>query len=402
MQGVYFVTGKLGAGKGIFAAKTIQDFIARNRKIATNYPVETHVLNPKKNTNISVLPGKPRSEDLELLGTGFNDKGEFGLLVLDELATWFNSRSFRDKDRSSLIDWFVHARKLGWTVLLLVQSIETVDKQLINSICEFVVECGRLDKLRIPIFSDFYDLYCIIRRKKSDFSLLPHYNIVTIYQGKSKLSRIKVDKQYFKPSLYFGSYDTNQLFEDGLERLNGRTVDMRASYTYLSANYFKTDNSNLVVKSELPKKKSYFYYFLFIISLIGAFYFLSPGQTQTQVQTKQNKTQSVTSFKESKSVINDNSFDIAEYVRSSFSTDYFISGYLVDVTKNKILYTFVDQFGEPFYPQDYGLQVVSFRPCHAKIYEPTMNRFINLSCKTTRYKPDEIEIDLQEEIKQIF
>ena len=98
---VYIVTGKLGNGKTLVAVGKIVEYLRAGKRVATNldiYP-ETFLNKWSKNCDLTRLPDKPRVEDLDALGTGdnllpdeYSEKG-FGLIVLDELATWFNSRT---------------------------------------------------------------------------------------------------------------------------------------------------------------------------------------------------------------------------------------------------------------------------------------------------------------------
>ena len=61
-----------------------------------------------RKTRVIRIPDKPSLNDLLVIGTGNTsyDESRNGLLVLDECGTWFNSRSWGDKDRQPVIDWF--------------------------------------------------------------------------------------------------------------------------------------------------------------------------------------------------------------------------------------------------------------------------------------------------------
>nr|WP_240297107.1 zonular occludens toxin domain-containing protein [Escherichia coli] len=58
-----------------------------------------------------------------------------------------------DKDRQPVIDWFLHARKLGWDIIFLIQDISIMDKQARLALAEHVVYCRRSDKLNIPLLA---------------------------------------------------------------------------------------------------------------------------------------------------------------------------------------------------------------------------------------------------------
>ena len=113
MQGVYFITGKLGSGKSLVAVGKIKDKLIQGCPVATNLNIRLDQLIGKKakKTKLYRVPDKPTSADLEALGSGNNtyDDSKNGLIVLDECGTWFNARSWQDKDRQKLLDWLLHA-----------------------------------------------------------------------------------------------------------------------------------------------------------------------------------------------------------------------------------------------------------------------------------------------------
>ncbi len=160
---VYVVTGKLGSGKTLVAVGKIQDKIVSGCKVATNLDLRIHKL-PRvgifaKSPDVIRIPDKPSLEDLLAIGRGNNsyDENKNGLLVLDECGTWFNSRSWADKERQSVINWFLHARKLGWDIIFLIQDLSIMDKQARVALAEHVVYCRRLDKITIPFIGSVID-----------------------------------------------------------------------------------------------------------------------------------------------------------------------------------------------------------------------------------------------------
>ena len=54
-----------------------------------------------------------------------------------------NTRDWNDKGRKEIIKFFLHTRKVGWDVFLLVQHIDMLDKQLRNAVVEHLVVCKR-------------------------------------------------------------------------------------------------------------------------------------------------------------------------------------------------------------------------------------------------------------------
>ena len=155
---VYIVTGKLGNGKSLVTVARIRDYIVRGSRIATNLDINLVNMFGKQGRKVDLIrvPDKPTIFDLELLGEGYTgdyDESNFGALVLDECGTWFNSRNWQDKDRKAVNDWFLHTRKLGWDVFLIIQDISILDSQARDAIAELLVTCRRLDKIRIPFVS---------------------------------------------------------------------------------------------------------------------------------------------------------------------------------------------------------------------------------------------------------
>lgn len=153
---VYIVTGKLGNGKTLVTVGRIRDAIRAGCKIATNLDIDLKAMfhRQAKNINLMRIPDKPNIDDLNAIGKGYDgadyDESKFGILVLDECGTWFNSRNWQDKTRGEVNNWFLHARKLGWHVYIIIQDIGMLDSQARDAIGELLVTCKRLDKIRVP------------------------------------------------------------------------------------------------------------------------------------------------------------------------------------------------------------------------------------------------------------
>ncbi|WP_369596491.1 zonular occludens toxin domain-containing protein, partial [Salmonella enterica] len=129
------------------------------------------------------------------------------LLVLDECGTWFNSRSWGDKDRQPVIDWFLHARKLGWDIIFLIQDVSIMDKQARLALAEHVVYCRRSDKLNIPFIGSIMNLLSGTR-----FSLPKiHFGIVKYGDN---VNSITVDKWIYTGKSLYSAYNTKQAFTD--------------------------------------------------------------------------------------------------------------------------------------------------------------------------------------------
>ncbi|MFA1573960.1 zonular occludens toxin domain-containing protein [Vibrio cyclitrophicus] len=234
----YFVYGTLGAGKGIFLARKMREYLARGSRVATNVDLFPNELCPNTPESISRVPSIFRLEDLDQLGRGCpqEEKQQLGGLFLDEGVFWLNSRDWNQKGRRELIQKLVMIRKLGWDIYIAVQDPESVDKQALNALGEHFICCTRLDHFRIPIFSTLYDFYKLLKTKgkQQSSSLLPHINRASYRRGKTKQGNKPYYTETYKPKDFFGKYDTNQIFEIEYEGLNGRQVDMRAPFTYIS------------------------------------------------------------------------------------------------------------------------------------------------------------------------
>jgi hypothetical protein len=57
--------------------------------------------------------------------------------------------------RAPVIDYLVHSRKHGWECALICQDMVQIDKQVRESLVEYVIRCIRLDKVRIPVVGGF-------------------------------------------------------------------------------------------------------------------------------------------------------------------------------------------------------------------------------------------------------
>ncbi|AQU83449.1 MULTISPECIES: zonular occludens toxin domain-containing protein [unclassified Halomonas] len=208
---VYVVTGKLGAGKTLVAVGKIKDKLNQGCKVATNLDLNLDKLigEKAKETRCYRLPDKPVLADLESIGTGTDeyDENKNGLLVLDECGTWFNARSWADKSRQDVINWFLHARKLGWDIIFLIQDLSIMDKQARVALAEHVVYCRRLDRVAIPFIGTIYSL--IVGAKMP----MPKVHLGIVKYGDSPQS-LTVERWTYTGRVLYPAYDTKQAFSD--------------------------------------------------------------------------------------------------------------------------------------------------------------------------------------------
>ncbi|CAA32519.1 gene I product [Lineavirus I22] len=213
---VYVVTGKLGAGKTLVAVSRIQRTLAKGGIVATNLNLKLHhfpqVGRYAKQCRVMRIADKPTLEDLEAIGRGnlSYDESKNGLIVLDECGTWFNSRNWSDKSRQPVIDWFLHARKLGWDVIFIIQDISLMDKQAREALAEHVVYCRRLDKLNIPIIGG---LISVLSGGRLPLPKV-HFGIVKYGDNPQSLT---VDKWIYTGTDLYAAYDTKQIFTSDRE-----------------------------------------------------------------------------------------------------------------------------------------------------------------------------------------
>lgn len=206
---VYSVEGKLGTGKTKFSVWMAQQAIYEGRRVASNVDLRLDKLVPYKTApNYVRLPDKPRAYDLEAAGHGNPDtynEDRNGVMILDELGTWLNARSFQDKDRAPMLDWLIHARKYGWDVYLIVQDANMIDKQVRESLIEYQVRLFRGDKIKIPVLGAILNIF----HKK--WGYLPRFHLATARVGYGQ-NAVIADRWFFKGDDLHAAYDTRQVF----------------------------------------------------------------------------------------------------------------------------------------------------------------------------------------------
>ncbi len=205
----YSVEGKLGTGKTKFCVWMAQQALYAGRRVAGNVDLNLEHLTPYRRSSYVRIPDKPTAFDLDAIGDGNPDSYEEdrnGILLLDELGTWLNSRSFQDKDRAALLDWFIHARKHGWDVFFIVQDANMIDKQVREALIEYQCRCLRLDKVRIPYVGWFLSVF------HERLGYLPRLHLVTSRVGYGA-NAVVAERWYFKGVDLHPAYDTKQIFK---------------------------------------------------------------------------------------------------------------------------------------------------------------------------------------------
>lgn len=209
---VYSVEGKLGTGKTKFAVWRAQTAMQEGRRVASNVDLFLEHFTKDRRARYVRIPDKPSAFDLECIGHGnpdSYDEERNGVLILDELGTWLNSRNFQDKGRSALLDWLIHARKLGWDVYLIVQDANMIDRQVREALIEYQCKCMRMDKVKIPliggILRDVLDLFGV----KGGY--LPRFHLVAARIGSGQ-SAVVAERWQYRGDWLHSVYDTRQVF----------------------------------------------------------------------------------------------------------------------------------------------------------------------------------------------
>lgn len=204
---VYVVTGKLGTGKGKFTVSKMKEALLAGRRVATNFDLYMeHLCGSNNRTTATRVPDKPTAQDLLDIGHGNpdakHDEEKNGLLVLDELGSWLNARTFGGPERAALLDFLIHARKHGWDCYLIVQNLAMIDKQVREGLAEYVVKCVRLDKVKLPIIGSFL----------GKAGRLPKMHAANI--SMMELPGVVIDREFYKGTDLHAAYDTLQIFRD--------------------------------------------------------------------------------------------------------------------------------------------------------------------------------------------
>jgi len=141
------------------------------------------------------------------------DESKNGIIVLDELASWLNSRTFNDKSRAPVLDWLIHSRKHGWDVYFICQHIEQIDKQVRTSLVEYLVSCRRLDRLKIPFVGK------LVQSLSGGYlsGNLPKIHVGVVRYGTEHNAPI-ADRWVYQAKDLYAAYNTRQVFSDSYSR----------------------------------------------------------------------------------------------------------------------------------------------------------------------------------------
>lgn len=262
---VYLVTGKLGSGKTLACVGRIRDYLRQDRRVATNLDLHMDHLATSDDSRRYVMrvPDHPQVEDLQSLGRGQDgvEESRNGLLVLDECGAWLNTRAWTDKGRHAVIDWLLHSRKLGWDVILIVQDVAIIDKQVRTALAEFVVICKRADRLAIPLLTPICKLFGFNLRP-------PKIHLALVRYGGDPQAPVSDRWVYMAHDLY-AAYDTRQIF-----RPDGDGLHCTLSRWHLVGRYKRKDPSFVDYLTALPGLPIYALWRLY--TSLGGDWYLPP------------------------------------------------------------------------------------------------------------------------------
>jgi hypothetical protein len=116
-----------------------------------------------------------------------------------------------------MIDWLIHARKLRWDIYIIIQHVNALDKQIREMFGEFVVNCIRLDRIKIPFLTWATNLIGFNVR-------LPKIHRAIVKYGSGQVS-FSVDVWTYMGKSLYPAFNTEQGFNTG---------EVEATYQHLS------------------------------------------------------------------------------------------------------------------------------------------------------------------------
>lgn len=198
---IYVLTGPVGAGKSMLATQRAIDYASQGRRVASNYHIDFAPIARRRGSALSrayceVLNDRPSADDLEALGIGGSSEEKAGLVVIDEAGTFLNARTWNDKERAKLIRWMLLSRKKRWDMVLIVQAVGILDKQIREAVVEVCGRVRRLDRVKVP------------GTKIS----LPRMHLATMRYGTNP-SDVVIERWWTRGDDSVKCYDTTALFE---------------------------------------------------------------------------------------------------------------------------------------------------------------------------------------------
>jgi hypothetical protein len=234
------LTAKRGEGKGLIAVATVDLYLMRGCTVATNMDLYLERIAVSSNRTVCHrIPDWPTAADLDLLPLGnpglyrdaagtiklrpdFSEE-QNGLLLLDELSTFLNSRTWQGSDRQALLAWLVHSRKYGWNLFLIAQNIRQLDAQVRESLVELYGNVLRTDKIAVPGIGGLGRMF--LGRPLR----LPRFHVATFRYGTDPKAPIN-DRIWTSGKRFYAAYDTAQVIDPELGVRTGQGYSMLSAW----------------------------------------------------------------------------------------------------------------------------------------------------------------------------
>ena len=226
---IYFINGRPGGGKSLTTAEYIYKALKRGKNVIANFEINERYFakchHSEKLGRFLYVPNEgwqnngyrnidPRVKQFSyidgLYGFALNFhhtdkrgrmKEKQTLLVLDEGADLFNSRTFNARDRLTWCRFFRQHRKLGYTVYLVAQDDSDVDKQ-IRELLQKEIECRCVSSMKI-----FGRVLGLFTGGKLFIRIFRDYTL----KGARKKDA-KEGSQFFTGRKFYDFYDSYKLF----------------------------------------------------------------------------------------------------------------------------------------------------------------------------------------------
>jgi hypothetical protein len=95
----------------------------------------------------------------------------------------------------------LHARKLGWDVMINVQGLGMIDKQFRENLADVLVKCIRADKVRIPVVGQ------LLGKK---LGRLPRFHMANFTLA--DVPGMVIEREFYRNDDLQDAYDTRQVF----------------------------------------------------------------------------------------------------------------------------------------------------------------------------------------------
>lgn len=127
-------SGTPGSGKSLYAAYEIIRQLKRGVNVIANFPIDLSYFKNKKIGNFVYVPNNRLTvsflKNYAKNNHDLNGREGQTVVVIDECATMFNSRSWDREDRAGWIVFFQQHRKLKYNVILISQNDRLIDRQI--------------------------------------------------------------------------------------------------------------------------------------------------------------------------------------------------------------------------------------------------------------------------------